>query len=317
MIQIYTELFKVGFDLNETSVIMNNRNKNYYVIDGLDFSTFSQLLPCVCQSGISSKLILYLVDLYEKQNGHEEVQYELARLSLQCLTIYNVQINLLEEPKLKAKEMIIILTTILPMLEESLMREIKNFIQIHRRGCFVRLYPMTFGYSHIFNLIGSDQQYNSNLFEREDFLILDLLISYKLMKPNFLMETIEFMMLLNLNENILDKIQIIRSISIYILENQLLKLGEVEEHIKKGIDTHFETRFSIKEFLPKKDMDLLMSSIKTTLDRYRHQPISLLNLSKSSVRKLYMFKANDFLNDLALPNLIKRYIQDLKSIQFE
>ena len=86
LIAIFESLFDIGFDFNETSIIiLNILNKYEFNHKYLDNSKFTQLMPCIYQKGIKPKLIKYFVNKFKQKIGYERLQEEIVKIGSQCL----------------------------------------------------------------------------------------------------------------------------------------------------------------------------------------------------------------------------------------
>ena len=81
LIAIFESLFDIGFDFNETSIIILNILHNYeFNHKYLDNSKFTQLMPCIYQKGIKPELIKYFINKFQQEMDNQRLQEEIVKI---------------------------------------------------------------------------------------------------------------------------------------------------------------------------------------------------------------------------------------------
>lgn len=297
IIEIYKSLFEIGFSLGEQSEILNLNDMFSFNPSRIDESRYSQLLPCICQNGIKPNIIKYLIDKYSEIIIASGVQRELTRIVKQSTLFYQYSLFPRAKPKLKPKDLMNILKTVLPLLNESSIKALKRSGLSNK---FVGCHLKSYSHPAIYKLI--DDNHSNYLFERVDFKLLDILISYGLLNHDHYSMILNYLSTSYVRQSFKEQLKLFSGFLCFFLENEIFDKNMTKHWLKNRLSDMELMDIEVENVnhLTKAVLSFCKSDIST--------PKSLLKLSRFAVRKYLKSFSNESLKSLNLPSELETFV---------
>jgi hypothetical protein len=317
IIEIFEQLTNIGFDINQTNMIAYSSIRwSKYKFSQYDTFKCSQLLTCICQTGITPKLIKYFVHKYLQENTQERLQDELVKVFIHAI-IFSQSVDIIIFNKIKIIDFINIWNTLMSLIRKE---NFLKFRQLYIQEKEYIMYLHSFFYKPSFSkrLIKDEQEFPSCFFETKGFKFLNIFItnglfdcidSKELIKMILFHSFIAFRRDFDFDRNL----KAVCCLILFFIKHDFLKANEIVEIIHESKAEHMGQvqRFGLNDkihFIEAKLIKIFNSkdnNIKT-----------LFGLSKIKSKKLFEDLAYDekseILNELRLPTHVKSIILNTK-----
>ena len=310
--ELYKSLFDIGFLIDFKTNIYE-----YYFMrheDEKEPYVYNQLLPCINQNGISTIAIQQIIEFLKlayKSHSFKTQQYLIKLLNEIILTCQH-NIYYLTKPKLKPKELITILSTILPMINERYLNEMITYYEIDlnfiMNGFFKEILNPDF-----YAVLEEGANFSiENVYDWNGFKLIDVLVKYKLISTSSLATFLE--KLISSYYKIGQKnveISFFSAFMFYFWDNCYIDRNEYSIYTNK-ICSRISNKFKVEA-----------AKVVTTLFLYipdfnDNPPESLLSLSRKAIRRSMKGLSDENLSKLNLPNHLLAYVAEtIKSNNYD
>jgi hypothetical protein len=180
--KFYKSLFDIGFLIDFKSNVHQyffsntTNNKKPYI--------YNQLLPCINQNGISSDTIMQLIEfLNSAYKSHSfRTQHYLVTVLYEIILIFHQYSYRFGSPKLKPKEFITILSTILPLINEKYLKELISGYRLNLNFIMNGFLKEVTDLNYYF--VMQESFMYSNIYNTNCFKMIDIFVKYKLISNN-------------------------------------------------------------------------------------------------------------------------------------